>query len=106
MAYAHYTNDQVNEINKLEYISGCFVEKDHGKTFEYGRRVHDFTNGFAPLSDFPYIVFVGNRSFRYAKVKKTIAYVVVDEDKNGKPVVEKWQIKNHRYYPIPSCITL
>lgn len=102
MAYAHYTNDQVNEFNKLEYISGCFLEKDYGKPFEYGIRVHDFSNGFASLSDFPHIVFIGNRSFRYAKVKKTIAYIVVDQDDNGKPVVEKWDIKKHRKYEIPS----
>jgi hypothetical protein len=98
MAYAHYSNDQVNEHNKLEYISGSFIEKSHGKTFEYGRRVYDYSNGFAPLSDFPHIVFVGDRSFRYAKVKKTVVYIVVDEDDNGNPVVEKWDIKNHRVY--------
>ena len=106
MAYAHYSNDQVNERNQLEYISGCFVEIDHSKTFEYGLRRKDFSNGFAPLSDFPHIVFVGDHSFRYAKVKKTVVYIVVDEDDSGNPVVEKWKIKNHRYYSIPSCFVL
>lgn len=30
---------------------------------------------------------------RYATVKKTVAYVVVDENPDGSPVVEKWPIK-------------
>jgi hypothetical protein len=31
-------------------------------------------------------------------VKKTVAYVCVDEDEFGLPVVEKWHIKRHRQY--------
>ena len=102
MAFAHYFNDQVTESNKLEYIAGCFNENEYNHIFEYGIRVTDYSSGFAPLSDFPHIVFVGDKSFRYAEVKKTVAYVVVNQDKDGNPVVEKWNIKNHRKYDIPS----
>jgi hypothetical protein len=35
---------------------------------------------------------------RTATVKKTVAYVAVDEDEFGNPVVEKWQIKRHVVY--------
>jgi uncharacterized protein YggL (DUF469 family) len=35
---------------------------------------------------------------RYATVKKTVVYVATDEDEDGKPVIEKWNIKNHLVY--------
>ena len=40
----------------------------------------------------------GDHGFRWAKVLKTVAYVVVDEAADGAPVVEKWAIKNHSIY--------
>ena len=53
--------------------------------------------------EFPHKVWVTNassddRGYRYATVKKTVAYVVIDEDDNGEPVIEKWNIKGHRIY--------
>ena len=36
--------------------------------------------------------------YRYAKVLKTVAYIVVDEDEYGQPVVEKWSIEDHFTY--------
>ena len=38
--------------------------------------------------------------YRYANVKKTVAYVCVDEDEFGAPVLEKWQLKNNNVYAI------
>jgi len=35
---------------------------------------------------------------RYAKVLKTVAYLVTDEDECGEPVVERWDIKKFRSY--------
>lgn len=77
---------------------GAFVEKDCGNTFEY-------SNNVAPdnlFADYPHIVWVGGRTndqgFRFANVKKTVAYVVTDEDAAGNPVVEKWNIKSNREY--------
>jgi hypothetical protein len=34
--------------------------------------------------------------YRYARVLKTVAYIVVDEDEYGLPVIEKWDIANHK----------
>jgi hypothetical protein len=39
-------------------------------------------------------IAVCDGSIRFANVKKTVAYVAVDEDDEGKPVVEKWAIKH------------
>jgi hypothetical protein len=36
--------------------------------------------------------------YRYAIVKKTVAYIAVDEDEFGLPVLEKWQLKSNREY--------
>jgi hypothetical protein len=33
-------------------------------------------------------------------VKKTVAYVAVDEDEFGLPVLEKWQLKKNKSYAI------
>jgi hypothetical protein len=35
--------------------------------------------------------------YRYGKVLKTVAYIVVDEDDNG-PIVMKWNVKEFREY--------
>jgi hypothetical protein len=36
---------------------------------------------------------VNDSGWRYAKVLKTVAYIVTDENEYGDPVVEKWEIK-------------
>ena len=35
---------------------------------------------------------------RAAKILKTVAYIVVDEDDTGKYIVEKWKIKQHKTF--------
>ena len=75
---------------------GEFKEKEFGHYFEYrlsdgtasGQGTWGIDNGFI------HEIAVCDGSIRFANVKKTVAYVVVDEDKNGKPVVEKWNIKH------------
>ncbi len=102
MALAPHTNTDVhNQLRAgvvpttLPLIFGSFVEKDHGMTFEYAERRHP-DDSFAP--EMPHIIYVGcNQEVRLAKVLKTVAYVVVDENENG-PVIEKWNIRNHREY--------
>ena len=42
---------------------------------------------------FPHVLFT-NDGIRYANVKKTVAYIAVNEDKYGAPVVEKWSIRS------------
>ncbi len=96
MAYLTYTKDPI----------GRFVEKDFGKTFEYS----DNDEPMNVMEDFPHKVWVasgqigGDSGFRYAHVKKTVAYIVTDEDEFGLPVIEKWHIKNKVEYDIPMFI--
>jgi|TARA_R100000995_G_C3443462_1_gene104488 hypothetical protein len=77
---------------------GCFREEEFEKVFEYNFHNED------KFSEFPHRVFVnsnpayGDGTWRYALVKKTVAYIVIDEDEYGKPVIQKWQIKNHDKY--------
>ena len=103
MSYAPHTNTDVHYqiLNKViptavPMIFGQFVEEEFGHSFEYAERRHA-DDSFAP--EMPHIVYVGpDGQVRLAKVLKTVAYVVVDEDENGKPVIDKWYIKQHKIY--------
>ena len=91
MGYYTYTKDPI----------GNFIEKDHGNNFEYSLNP-DRHGPFC--EDHPHIIWVGSGAiggdsgYRYATVKKTVAYVVVDEDEFGLPVVEKWHLKKNTEY--------
>jgi hypothetical protein len=37
------------------------------------------------------------RGYRYGNVKKTVAYIITDEDENG-PVLERWFLKSVKEY--------
>ena len=72
-------------------VIGEFQEKEFGKYFEFSVAESD---SWGATFGFPYRVAVGCLGeTRYAKVLKTVAYVVVNQDDNGDPIVEKWQIK-------------
>lgn len=92
MAYQYHTKDPI----------GCFVEKEVGNYFEYS--LNDDPFNFC--EDFPHKVWVGGKDvcgmtgYRYAIVKKTVAYICVDEDEYGLPVLEKWQLKKNTEYAI------
>jgi hypothetical protein len=76
---------------------GAFIEKDHGNLFEYDLHGEDTFAGYPHrvwVSENP----VNDSGWRYALVKKTVAYIVTDEADDGQPVVEKWSIKGHRIY--------
>ena len=77
---------------------GRFVEREVGNYFEYSLNDDDFDF----CKDFTHKVWVGglvnDQGYRYANVKKTVAYVCVDEDDYGQPVVEKWNIKQNVAY--------
>lgn len=79
----------------VEVVLGEFQEKECGNYFHYSKNVED---NFSFCKDFPHIVWVGDQQQRYALVKKTVAYICVDEDEYGQPVVEKWQLKKHVQY--------
>lgn len=46
---------------------------------------------------FPYEVEFSVGQMRYAKIRTTVVYICVDEDAEGKPVTEKWQVKARFY---------
>lgn len=78
----------------LGTIRGRFSHAETKATFEW----MDFSGDFdwCEGHDFPHEIFVGGArgdETRRARVLKTVAYVVVDEDEYGNPVVEKWQIR-------------
>jgi len=77
---------------------GRFVEKERGNYFEYS--LNDDPFNFC--EDFPHKIWVGglvnDQGYRYGIVKKTVAYVCVDEDEFGLPVLERWDIKNNVEY--------
>ncbi len=75
----------------LDYqnLAGSFVEAEFGHTFEYRVR-QDKTNYRA---DLPHLIYVGDNQTRFAKVLKTVAYVLCDEHD-----LQKWAIKRHREF--------
>ena len=79
---------------------GRFVEREVGNYFEYSLNDDDFDF----CKDFAHKVWVGglvnDQGYRYANVKKTVAYVCVDEDEFGAPVLEKWDIKQNVEYMV------
>jgi hypothetical protein len=83
-------------------VSGSFVERDFGHTFEYIENpefvLHVPAHGGKNVH-FPHLVFVGphGEETRQALVKGSVVHVVTDETDFGF-VVEKWNIKNHRKY--------
>ena len=99
MAYAPHTNDDVRRELKAgivptphPIIFGRFREREFGVMFEYAeRRWPD--DAYHP--ELPHIVYVGGSegAARLAKVLKTVAYVLVDED-----MIEKWVLKSHVVY--------
>lgn len=75
---------------------GEFKIVEFGTHFEYrvskgnaeGQGDWGLKNGFM------HEIAVCDGSVRFANVKKTVAYVAVDEDDEGNPVIEKWLIKH------------
>lgn len=74
-------------------VLGRFINAETRAVFEYGV-VGDLP--FGP--EYRCAVWLSDGSFRYAKVLRTVAYVVVDEDECGGPVVERWEIRQHKEY--------
>lgn len=69
---------------------------DVGKiTFEWSDRPKGDRNDMWP--DFPHRIFTldGDRA---AMVMKTVAYVVTDENCDGRAIFERWEIKRNKRY--------
>ena len=79
----------------IESLLGAFTEKKKGHRFEY--RLSKNTAGIK--HGLPHEIFVhdGKKTLP-AHVKGTVCFVSVDEGADGKPVLEKWDIKNHVKY--------
>ena len=82
-------------ITELDHqrLLGRFTEVDCKHHFEYGLS----PDGESPWPDYPLVVWLGHE-YRYVKMVKTRAYVVVDEGPNGEPIIETWKIRNHNRY--------
>ena len=61
--------------------------KKHCAWFNY------HTNEWANSQGYNFDLKLSFGESRYAKIKKTVAYVCVDEDAAGNAVVQKWQCK-------------
>jgi len=91
MAFYTYTKDPI----------GVFVEKDTGNYFEYS--VNDDVVEGINKEFYPHKVWVGGEGvcgmsgYRYANVKKTVCYIITDEDENG-IVLERWFLKKNTEY--------
>lgn len=97
MAYAPYYNDIRGTRPRL---LGEICHAETGVRFEYAPRTPEDLATFAP--DYPHRIFVGPNGgdTRAARILTTVAYVAIDENPDGSPVVQKWKIKQHRVYPI------
>lgn len=73
-------------------IIGYFTHKDTGAVFEYDKKPNWVVEGM------PFGIYMSDGTKRTAIVKKTVAYVAVDEDEYGNPVIEKWALKRHVKY--------
>ena len=82
-------------MENWETVIGSFVEKSAGMTHEYSLIGDD---GLLWMGEeYPHKLWTLD-GYRYARVLKTVAYIVVNEDEYGLPVVEKWNIKQHRKF--------
>lgn len=111
MAYAMDQLDFIKSMKKEEVaaeayapldtkgIVGAFTEATKKKRFEY----RNSTDSWGKSHGLPHEVCVsygGDRKeqWRSANVKGTVCYIAVDEGADGKPVMEKWAIRNHVKY--------
>jgi hypothetical protein len=88
-------------MDNYQTTIGQFTERSVGKTHEYSPNT-DIESGWDPkwdqfAQDFPHKLWTLD-GYRYARVLKTVAYICVDEDEYGQPVVEKWDIANHKIW--------
>ena len=99
MTYSPYTNDK--RTPEQGVVLGCFDNSEFGTFFEYAERTvtssdWKFKPYWAP--EYKHLIFMSNGTTRLATIKKTVAYIVIDEAPNGEPISEKWSIKRHRKY--------
>ena len=72
---------------------GHFQEVDFGKDFSFRKT----TNPWALSQGLEYEIDVLD-GIRFCKLLKTVAYVCIDEDSEGKAILDKWKIKGRIDY--------
>ena len=102
MAYANHVNSKL--MGGKPILLGRFTHKETGVTFEYSERPANDRGGWA--REYQHLIYVGGPAVgkkggysdetRIGRVKGTVAYVSVDEDASGRPVMQKWPIKQHK----------
>ena len=90
-------------------IIGGFDFFGTSRRFEYSANPNYDPQSANFTEQYPHLIWVAAGSqiiegiesgYRYGIVKKTVAYLAVNEDEYGKPVLEKWLVKHHNvYYP-------
>ena len=103
MSFFPHTNTDVRHqcladtpaADRHEIVLGEFRHADTDALFEYAQRRE--TASWA--SEYPHVIAVDG-GVRFARVLKTVAYIVVDEQADGSALVEKWSIKGHRTFDI------
>ena len=73
--------------------TGAFQEKEYRQWFTYRPTL----NNWGTDNGLMYEIDVLN-GIRFAKILKTIAYVAIDEDENGLPILERWEFVRHEKY--------
>ena len=90
-------------------ILGRFEEKDNGHLFEYSEKRDEEGWGAEHKTELPHKIWVTtplfskqghclDSGFRYGRVLKTAAYLAYDEDENGNPIYEKWNLKQRTHF--------
>ena len=94
------------KIPKESEVMGSFTHKDTNVRFEIypllpsdtWAKKEGATHQIHPFGKTYGTQIAGDYHIRYAKIKKTVVYVAVDEDHAGRPVWEKWKIKQFQWY--------
>jgi hypothetical protein len=93
--FAPYTNDR--RAPDQGRVLGYFRNAETDAHFEYADRGEAHYWPEARADEWPHIIFTGDGT-RCARVLKTRAYIAVDEDEFGRPIAERWDVKQHRQY--------
>ena len=93
MAFAPYYNTPGMQEPAL---LGIIQHAETLAQFEYSKRPAGDRGGIW-WDQYGYRIFTRDGD-RMARILKTVAYVVIDEDPDGQPVVEKWPLRKHRTY--------
>lgn len=76
-------------------MTGEFRERDFKLVFSYSEALE---GEFIPWPEYDQKIWIRPDYFVWGKVKKTVSYVVSDENADGTPYVDKWYIIKHYVY--------